>query len=655
MHAWTTAEADPANADDWYGIADPDDQSLYPSGCAFTNVVARYEGRGATPAPRRTIRVCGGPPPPDQDGDGTPDSEDDYPLDPLHSSGSGEVIDEGRTTATPIRPPRVPADYFAVSNLYMPANEPIRAAHYDEMNSLERRGSGDPRLAHHRTRRQRGTGGGALRLGRPGPPPGCLRAPRHLTLLQRDRGAVLAGGRPGIDRPAVRRIHLRARGALQPQRHLRPGKPEPRPGARRHATTRSGQRPTRAPATGSGAGSAPSSTRRRTRPHARRSRQRTHSPGRSRYRRGRRRVLGRGFHPGDGHGRSLAVRIHRRRLRVADPGAKRGRGRDGGGSGARCARRNRQWRGQALRGLRRSHQRLWRDARSGQGGLRQCRRRRPAAAGLHGGSRHPLWLDERSDQPGELLGLVRHRQSEDRHADDHGGRLPGRRCLRPVAFDDPPADPAALHPCDKAAPDRDGDGVDDAADPAPLDATLPADAPDGSLRLALRAAPKRATRHPVARFRYLASGAASYQCKVDSRPFRACGPTTVLRGLRDGRHRIAIRAVAPSGATGDPVSYRWLVDTRGPRIRFRGHASSRGAGRVRIAFKVSDRTAVKKLRCKVDHRKLASLPLAVADPPIESGAPSRSGPGSRQGRQRDHREADAAGQEARVGGRAACA
>jgi hypothetical protein len=168
-----------------------------------------------------------------------------------------------------------------------------------------------------------------------------------------------------------------------------------------------------------------------------------------------------------------------------------------------------------------------------------------------------------------------------------------------------PATLTALHPCGTADPDRDGDGVPDATDPYPLDASRPSqptDPPPGPLTVEIRKGPKHATRHTAARFRFGSEGASGYECKVDSRPFRACGASTILRRLRDGRHRIAVRALDSTGRHGQPVSYRWLVDSKAPKVRFRGHADKKGAARVRITFKVKDRTTVRKLSCRVDQR-----------------------------------------------------
>jgi hypothetical protein len=89
-HTWQSDELDPTDLGHWYGIASPLTGDPYPSGIAYRDQVALFEGRGPTPAPRETIDVCRAPSPPDQDGDGTPDEADDYPVDPERHAGSGE-------------------------------------------------------------------------------------------------------------------------------------------------------------------------------------------------------------------------------------------------------------------------------------------------------------------------------------------------------------------------------------------------------------------------------------------------------------------------------------------------------------------------------------------------------------------------------------
>jgi hypothetical protein len=110
-HAWVTAEQDPDNPENWWGIASPADGSPYPTGQAYSDQVHLFEGTGDAPAPRETIPVCNGPLP-DSDGDGTPDQSDDYPLDPTRQSGSGEPSGDPPPPPPPTYPPRVDPTFF---------------------------------------------------------------------------------------------------------------------------------------------------------------------------------------------------------------------------------------------------------------------------------------------------------------------------------------------------------------------------------------------------------------------------------------------------------------------------------------------------------------------------------------------------------------
>lgn len=135
-HEWTTPESDPSDPEHWFGIADPATAALHPAGGAYRDAVAVYEGRGPAPAPRETIPVCGAEPP-DQDGDGTPDEFDDYPLDPERDSGSGEEPPPAPSAPEqPVRPPSVARDFFGVTAAYMPASPERRALHYEQMGGL---------------------------------------------------------------------------------------------------------------------------------------------------------------------------------------------------------------------------------------------------------------------------------------------------------------------------------------------------------------------------------------------------------------------------------------------------------------------------------------------------------------------------------------
>ncbi len=134
-HNWFSAESDPNSPDDWFGLADPVTGALYPAGEAYRDALAVFEGRGPAPAPRTIIGVCGRPAP-DQDGDGTPDVDDDYPLDPDRDTGSGEDPPVEEPPEEPSREPLVDSRFYSVTSAFMPADPELRKLHYDAMESI---------------------------------------------------------------------------------------------------------------------------------------------------------------------------------------------------------------------------------------------------------------------------------------------------------------------------------------------------------------------------------------------------------------------------------------------------------------------------------------------------------------------------------------
>lgn len=132
---WRSEQSDPGNPEHWFGLADADG-TPHPSGQAYFDEVAKFEGSGSEPAPRQTLHVCNAPPP-DQDGDGVPDELDDYPLDPNRTTGSGETPPpDPEAPGQPALPPRLPADFFGVFTRVMPWQAERRSAYYDSMEAV---------------------------------------------------------------------------------------------------------------------------------------------------------------------------------------------------------------------------------------------------------------------------------------------------------------------------------------------------------------------------------------------------------------------------------------------------------------------------------------------------------------------------------------
>ncbi len=133
-HTWQSSELDPDNPNHWYGIASPVTGRLHPSGLAYRDQVALFEGRGPAPAPRATIRACGASELPDQDADGTPDSHDDFPLDPERQTGNPDERPPDGRAPPPAHEPRAEATFFGVNVVQLPADFMRLGAEYEAMH-----------------------------------------------------------------------------------------------------------------------------------------------------------------------------------------------------------------------------------------------------------------------------------------------------------------------------------------------------------------------------------------------------------------------------------------------------------------------------------------------------------------------------------------
>jgi len=136
-HDWANLRLDPADPHQWYSIADLATGALTPTAEAYEDSIDLYRGRGETPAPRDVTPVCGALPP-DQDGDGTPDEQDDYPTDPDLQEGADEPPPPPRAPEPEprTRPALVDDAYFAMGVPFMPENPDERGKHYDEMKRI---------------------------------------------------------------------------------------------------------------------------------------------------------------------------------------------------------------------------------------------------------------------------------------------------------------------------------------------------------------------------------------------------------------------------------------------------------------------------------------------------------------------------------------
>ncbi len=120
-------------------------------------------------------------------------------------------------------------------------------------------------------------------------------------------------------------------------------------------------------------------------------------------------------------------------------------------------------------------------------------------------------------------------------------------------------------------PDADGDGFGDETQDKCLDVAGPVDgclaakdgppAPGGGgatppptepvpPNTKIRKGPKGKIGSTKAIFRFSATATSSrFQCKLDKKRWKSCKSPRVYRGLKEGRHRFRVRAVAPDGST----------------------------------------------------------------------------------------------------------
>ncbi len=69
--AWTSAERNPKNPEDWYGIASPETARPYPSAHAYSRAVRLMRGQLSKPPPDKPLMACPGMPPPVPPGGGS--------------------------------------------------------------------------------------------------------------------------------------------------------------------------------------------------------------------------------------------------------------------------------------------------------------------------------------------------------------------------------------------------------------------------------------------------------------------------------------------------------------------------------------------------------------------------------------------------------
>jgi hypothetical protein len=155
-----------------------------------------------------------------------------------------------------------------------------------------------------------------------------------------------------------------------------------------------------------------------------------------------------------------------------------------------------------------------------------------------------------------------------------------------------------IHTCGSSDPDRDGDGVIDPQDDAPLDPKRSKVGP----QTRIEAGPSGATRSAHPHFVFSASDPGStFQCRLGSTHWKRCGRHKTYRHVANGRHTLTVRAVSPNGKL-DPTPARRMfrVDFKPPKVEIRGphgHGSS-----ARFVIKTHDQSRVRSTKCRIDRR-----------------------------------------------------
>lgn len=106
-----------------------------------------------------------------------------------------------------------------------------------------------------------------------------------------------------------------------------------------------------------------------------------------------------------------------------------------------------------------------------------------------------------------------------------------------------------------------------------------------------------------AAFRLVSDEPATFGCRLDAAAWTACPALATFSGLRDGAHRLQVRAIDAAGNTdATPATRSWTVDTTGPAVRRTSLA--RTADRTpTLRASVSDRhSKVRRVVVRVDGR-----------------------------------------------------
>jgi DNA-binding beta-propeller fold protein YncE len=98
---------------------------------------------------------------------------------------------------------------------------------------------------------------------------------------------------------------------------------------------------------------------------------------------------------------------------------------------------------------------------------------------------------------------------------------------------------------------------------------------------------------------------ASFECSLDGASFAACPSPATFGPLRDGTHRVAVRAVTGGAADPTPESRSFSVDTTGPSVKITKAPKRKvktTKRKVRVTFAFSSPEPGVSFRCRLDRR-----------------------------------------------------
>jgi large repetitive protein len=116
-----------------------------------------------------------------------------------------------------------------------------------------------------------------------------------------------------------------------------------------------------------------------------------------------------------------------------------------------------------------------------------------------------------------------------------------------------------------------------------------------------------------ARFHFVPSETATFECSLDGEPARPCNADFAVSGLIDGEHVLEVTASDLAGNQGEPSTFRWVVDLTAPTISLVSATPSESVtslSSLHLDFEVSDASPV---TCELDSAGAApcSSPFVV--------------------------------------------